>query len=353
MLENLEIQEKLPKAEDVLSNLPLTPKRAETVQRTRQETKDIIKGQSTKKILIFGPCSAWSKNAVIDYFGRMEEILKGTEDKILRIARVYTQKPRTTIGWTGPINQPVLDKEPDIAEGIQYCRKMMLDVIDLGYGIADEALFTHNEGYFLDLLSWVAIGARSTEDAEHRQVASAMDIPVGLKNTTAGEIEKGINSVRSAQNPHVFPYQGYQVRSLGNPYAHLVLRGGNLKSREGNVITGPNNKEVERTLNSMIQQNLNPAIIVDCSHDNTIDKRTGRKDYIRQHCIIDDVLMLMSSSERVRSGVKGFMIESFIEDGNQSENTPVKELEYGKSITDPCMGIEKTKKFIETLYKGL
>ncbi len=352
MLENLEIQEKLPKAEDVLSDLPLNDKGTKMVERTRQETKDIITGQSNKKILILGPCSAWPEDAVVDYFRSMKEVLKETEDKILPIARVYTQKPRTTIGWTGPINQPILNEDPDIARGISYCRKMMLDIIDLGYGIADEHLITHNEGYFSDLLSWVAIGARSTEDAEHRQITSAMNIPVGLKNTTAGEIEKGINSVRSAQSPHVFPYQGNQVRSRGNSYAHLVLRGGNMKVK-GNIITGPNNRKLERTLNLITQQNLNPVLIVDYSHDNSIDMKTDKKDYTRQYDVMTEVLEQMDSSSIVKSGVKGFMIESFIKDGNQSENTPLEELEYGKSITDPCMGIERTKKFIETLYNGL
>ena len=352
MLQNSQVQKELPKAKDLLSQLPLTIKKARTIKRTRQETKDIITGNSNKKILIIGPCSAWPEDAAVDYFERILPILEGTEDKILPIARVYTQKPRTTIGWTGPINQPILNEDPDITMGIPYCRKMMLDIINLDYGIADEHLITHNQGYFSDLLSWVAIGARSTEDAEHRHIASAMDIPVGLKNTTAGEIDKGINSVRSAQSPHVFPYQGNQRRSFGNHYAHLVLRGGNMKVND-NIITGPNNKEVKSALELMIQQKLNPALIVDCSHDNSIDMVTHKKDYTRQYVVMTDVLKQMDSLSIVKSGVKGFMIESFIEDGNQSEKTPLNELVYGKSITDPCMGIEKTKRFIETLYNGL
>ena len=351
MLDNLEIQKKLPTAEEIRSDLPLNPEGAETVERTRQEIKDIITGQSNKKILILGPCSAWPENAVVDYFKRMLPILEGTEDKILPIARVYTQKPRTTIGWSGPINQPILNEDPDIEKGIRYCRKMMLEIIDLGYGIADEHLITHNQDYFSDLLSWVAIGARSTENAEHRHIASGMSIPVGIKNPTSGDSKKGIESVESAQSRHIFPYQGDQAISRGNSLAHLVLRGGNIEVK--GKITGPNHKELKITLDSMIQKNLNPALIVDCSHDNTINIITGKKNYERQYIVMEEILKQMSLSDEVKSGVKGFMIESFIEDGNQSENTPPNELVYGKSITDPCMGIKKTIRFIERLYNGL
>ena len=263
--------------------------------------------------------------------------------------RTYLQKPRTTIGWLGPLNQPDPYAEADLEAGTFYCRKMMIKAVEMGYALADEALFTHNDSYFVDLLSWIAIGARSAEDQEHRIFASMIEHPVGLKNPTSGDLKIAINSVIAAQHPHVFAFQGQQIKTDGNPFAHLILRGGN---GTPNHDTATLEKATEMLIDKKIE---NPSIIVDLSHDNSIDPDTGKKDPSRQGDVFKDVLSSMDNHAAINKSVKGFMAESFIMNGKQdatAKNKP-EELNYGQSITDGCLGIEETKSLLEELAASL
>ena len=259
--------------------------------------------------------------------------------------RVYIQKPRTTKGWTGPVNQPHPLEAPDIEAGARYCRKMMVDVIEMGLPIADEALFTHNARGFLEMLSWVAIGARSTEDQEHRIFASAIDCPVGMKNPTSGMVEIGVNSIVAAQYPHTAVFDGHQGETSGNPYAHLILRGG---------ASGPNYHiehilEAKRAMEK--HQVTNPSIIIDASHDNC--RIAGEKTLERQIQVVHEVMSNLRDFPELKHIVKGFMIESFLKPGNQKldPNNPDAVDLGGLSITDPCLGWEQTEKLLMELVE--
>lgn len=337
------IVQKLPTVEELHEELPLSPELALQVQRDIDEIKDILSGKDTRKILIVGPCSAWPSEAVLDYAKKLLPIKKVVEDVFKIVLRVYIQKPRTTFGWVGPVNQPDPFEAPDLVRGFSYCRKMMLEVIAMGYAIADEAVYTHKKGYFTDLYSWIAIGARSAEDQEHRLFASMLDIPVGMKNPTSGDISIGVNSVIAAQYTHTFAIDGNQIRTNGNEFAHLILRGGG----------GKGNIDIDSLLFSsdiILKKKIkNPSIIIDVSHDNSIDISTGKKNPMLQSEILLNTISTMQSSEALQETVKGFMMESFLLDGSQSaENCILRsDLEYGKSITDGCVGFEKTKEVIE------
>src|SRR3989339_1253024 len=223
---NITIIKKLPIAEEIVQLAPLSENGHEQVARDRQEIRDILSGKDNRLIIIVGPCSAWPKDAVLEYAVKLKALSDKVKDKIKIIMRTYIQKPRTTHGWTGPVNQPDPFSPPDIAEGIKYCRSLMVKIIEMGLPIADEALFTHNAKGFIELLSWVAIGARSVEDQEHRVFASSIECSVGMKNNTSGEIEPAVNGIVAAQSKHTAVFSGYQVETLGNSHAHLVLRGG-------------------------------------------------------------------------------------------------------------------------------
>ena len=330
--------------------LSLSEKLAEQVKKDREEVFDIFEGRDPRKILIVGPCSAWPAEAIVDYATKLKAVSDKVKDKIKVIMRVYTQKPRTTLGWTGPINQPDPFKEPDLEKGITYCRQMMLDVLEAGIPVADEALFTHNEGYFADLISWIAIGARSGEDQEHRIYASLIAHPVGIKNPTAGNLDIATNSVLAAQNSHVFQLGGRQIRTTGNPHAHLVLRGGAGKAN-------CDAESMRKALDLMNEKKIkNASIIVDASHDNSIDPKTGKKDPLLQPEILLDVVKSMKQDGKFMDGIKGFMIESFIKPGKQDmkKANSLEELDVGGlSVTDGCIGIDATKELIEKLGEEL
>lgn len=344
-----EVQKVLPRAAFVRDKFPLTDKLKAQVEQDRKEISDILAGRDDRKILIVGPCSAWPSEAVLEYAQKLKPIADKVSDKLKIIMRAYIQKPRTTVGWVGPVNQPDPYAEPDIEKGIYYCREMMIKVLELGYAIADEAVYTHKKGYFTDLYSYLAIGARSTEDQEHRIFASLVDHPVGMKNTTSGDMATGVNSIIAAQFSHVFVIDGQQIKTSGNPYAHLVLRGGG----------GKPNCDVE-TLKKAIallhkKEVQNPAIVVDISHDNSIDPQTGKKDPLLQPKVLEQVLADMENDEQIASSVKGFMCESYLLDGGQNLNacTKASELEYGKSVTDGCLGLEKTEQMMLALAERL
>lgn len=335
--------------EEIISKLPLTSELKQQIKQDRESISDIIEGKDKRKLLIIGPCSAWPSEAVLEYARRLKPIMLKYSNTIKIILRVYTQKPRTTLGWTGSANQPEPFKAPDLEAGIIYCRKLMLELVGMGFAVCDEAVFTHNEGYFSDMLSYIAIGARSTQDQEHRVYASMIEHPVGLKNPTSGDILTGIQSVLAAQNPHVFLLSGRQIKTKGNPHAHLVLRGGN---SESNATLECLNLCSKLLIEKKV---LFPSLIIDVSHDNSIDPVTGKKDPLMQPKVVEHVLRLLTEQPHLKMLVKGFMVESFLKTGNQNleKAKSVSELDlHGLSITDSCIGFDETIKLIEIVGKN-
>ena len=338
---NMTIIKKMPTVEDVIQQFPLSDKGYEAIAKNKQEVKDILAGRDDRLLMIVGPCSAWPYDSVVEYASRLKELSSKVDNKLKLVMRTYIQKPRTTKGWTGPVNQPDPYGTPDIEEGIKYARSLMVKILEMGVPIADEALFTHNAKGFLELLSWVAIGARSAEDQEHRVFASAIDCAVGMKNPTSGVLKIGVNSVVAAQYPHIAVFNGEQVETHGNKYAHLVLRGGS--------ITGPNHHiENIYAAKQYLEGHgvVNPAVVVDASHDNTLIG--SKKDYKRQPHVIHEVLDNLKYASDVKKLVKGFMVESFIQEGNQSLDKLNAETidKNGLSVTDACLGWEDTEKMI-------
>lgn len=339
-MQNIRSIKKLPSVDEIIQAYPLSKSLQEQVDRDRQDVKNILAGKDSRFLLITGPCSAWPSDAVLEYARRLKQLDAEVNHALKLVLRVYIQKPRTTMGWTGPVNQPDPFAPADIAAGAMYARKLMVDAIAMGLPIADEALFTHNAQGFIELLSWVAIGARSTEDQEHRIFASSIDAPVGLKNPTSGSIPIGINSVIAAQHPHTAVFDSYQVETLGNPYAHLVLRGGEL---------GPNFHLDKLYQSRELLRNKkvsNPAVIVDASHENS--RINGGKDPEFQSDVIREVLHNLRVHPELADTVKGFMLESFIQAGRQELNslTPDTIDLGGLSVTDPCMGWDSTETLI-------
>ncbi len=328
---------------EILKNFSLDKKEKNFVLRQRKEIKDILSSKDRRLIVIVGPCSAWPYDATVEYALKIKKIEESTNDKLKIVLRVYTQKPRTQKGWTGVINQPDPFSEPNIKKGALYARGLMKKITSFELPIADEVLFTHKLKWIEEYLSWVAIGARSSEDQEHRVLASSLDIPVGMKNPTSGFLDIGVNSVVSAQSSHCFYLDGYQVKTSGNKFAHLVLRGGK---------TGPNfqikfiNEAEKLFLKNKVK---NPSIIIDASHDNS------KKDPKKQIDVVKKTLLNIKKEKSAKKLIKGFLIESFLKEGRQdikklNKNTVNRN---GLSITDPCLGFEKTKKLIEFIYKSL
>ncbi|MBU1895917.1 3-deoxy-7-phosphoheptulonate synthase [Patescibacteria group bacterium] len=344
----IKVIKKIPSQEEIEKEMPLSKESQFRILKHRNEVRDILSGKDNRLLMIIGPCAAWPSDAVVDYAGRLAAIKDKLEKKIKIIMRVYTEKPRSTKGWNGPINQPDLCLPPDIPSGIRYARKLMIRIIEMNLPIASEALFIHDSmKFFPDFLSWMAIGARSTEDQEHRIYASAVDCPVGMKNPTSGSVEIGVNSVIAAQNSQVAIFHGYQIESSGNEYAHLVLRGGN---------QGPNFslENILKTQELMEKNKLtNPAIVIDASHDNC--RVDGTKIPSRQLSVVENVLDSVERHEGARNMVKGFMVESFIKAGSQKIDHEKPELvdKSGLSVVDPCIGWQETEDFLFNIYKKL
>jgi len=343
------IQKSLPTATEILAKYPLSVGAMQDVKYHQQEIKDILSGKDDRKLLIIGPCSAWRDEAVLEYARKLKPLADKVQDQIKVVMRVYIQKPRTTIGWLGPINQPDPFVKADLTAGIEYCRQMMVAIAELGLPIADEALFTHNDSYFVDLISWIAIGARSTEDQEHRIFASMIPHPVGMKNPTSGEIKKGVNSIVAAQYSHVFSFHGDQIKTHGNPFAHLILRGGNGQANCDHASL----KEAIGHLQAAKVKN--PSIIVDISHDNSLCKIDKTKKPECQPEILLQVLNDMHSNPEIMQYVKGFMVESFLKAGKQNLKhvNDLSDLEYGQSITDGCLGWAETEAMVLELAQKL
>lgn len=331
------INKKLPSAEEIIQSIPLSIAGHQKILQDRQEINRILEGKDQRLLMVVGPCSAWPKEAVLDYAERLVHLNKKVAHALKLVMRVYIQKPRTTKGWTGPVNQPDPFANPNIEAGIKYTRAMMVKVIEMGLPIADEALFTHNAKVFLELLSWVAIGARSSEDQEHRIFASAINCAVGMKNPTHGSLQIAVNSIVAAQHSHTAVLDGYEVTTDGNAHAHVVLRGSN---HEPNYSI----KHLLEVENHMQKSGIkNPALMIDASHDNCLVN--GKKDASLQPHIIFEILKSIENYPSLRKLVKGFMVESFIQAGNQKidASCPEKTALNGLSITDPCLSFEQTE----------
>ena len=342
---NYTVIKKLPPIEEIIARYPLSKEAEARIEKDRSEVHDIIAGRDDRLLLVVGPCSAWPAAAALEYAKRLKKLSDAVHKKIKIVMRVYIQKPRTIKGWLGPVNQPDPYKVPDIAEGAAYCREMMVKVVELGVPIADEAVFTHNAKGFAELLSWMAIGARSVEDQEHRIFASGSYCAVGMKNSTTGNIEVAVHGIVAAQHKHHAVYDGNQVETNGNPYAHLVLRGGE---------TGPNyGVDDLMRADALFRKHKvkNPAIIVDASHDNS--KVDGAKSTAQQAMVVKEVLAVRGVNPEIRKLVKGFMVESFLKEGSQKIESLTRESidREGLSVTDPCLGWDSTEKLIREIAK--
>jgi len=340
---NFKIIKKLPNIDTIIQEFPLPQKAQQKIAKDRKEIKNIFSGKDHRLLIVVGPCSAWPYKATFHYAQKLQKLNQKLSKKLKIIMRVYTQKPRTSKGWTGPINQPDPFSPPNIEEGMRYARKLMIQILKLGLPIADEAVFPHHAKGFLELLSWVAIGARSTENPEHRIFASAIDCPVGMKNPTSGSIEIAVNSLIAGQNTHTAVMNESQVQTQGNPFAHLVLRGG---------IDRPNYhiEDLYHAKKSLKKAKiLNPAIIVDASHDNC--KIAGIKNPDQQINVVQEVLTTLKSHPDLRKFVKGFMFESFLKNGCQKlENVTQKTLDLrGLSLTDPCLSWDQTEELLKRI----
>ena len=334
---NMDFKRKLPIPQEIKKMYPLDDNLASIKAKNDEEIKKIFTGEDDRLLLIIGPCSADREDAVIDYIKRLRVVQDKVKDAILIVPRVYTNKPRTTgEGYKGMLHQPDPTKESDMLKGIIAIRKLHMDVLkETGFSGADEMLYPDNYRYLNDILSYVAVGARSVENQEHRLVASGLTIPVGMKNPTSGDITVMLNSIRAAQSGHTFIYRGWEVESFGNPLAHAILRGYVNKHGESN----PNYHYEDIALlckHYTADKYQNPALVIDCNHSNS------GKNYLEQIRIAKEVLHSTRHNADIRKIVKGLMIESYIEDGNQHVDGGV----YGKSITDPCLGWEKTEKLI-------
>ena len=335
---------KLPIPKEVKERFPLTPEMAEQKAKNDEEIKKVFSGESDKFLLVIGPCSADYKDAVLDYIHRLREVQEKVKDKIFIVPRIYTNKPRTTgDGYKGMVHQPNPDKEPDMYEGIVAIRDIHMSALkETGFSCADEMLYPDNYRYLSDVLSYVAIGARSVENQQHRLAASGLEVPVGMKNPTSGDLSIMMNAITAAQHSHTFIYRGWEVTSDGNPYAHAIMRG--FVDRDGHSISNYHYEDLQNLSDLYAASGLtNPAAIIDVNHANA-----GKK-YLEQIRITKDILYSMAHNNDIKKLVKGLMIESYIEDGAQKIGENI----YGKSITDPCLGWEKTEKLIYDIAEEL
>ena len=336
---------KLPTPQELKEEFPISEEIKAAKEKRDEEIRRIFTGESDKFLLIIGPCSADNEEAVLDYMHRLAKVAEQVKDKIFIIPRVYTNKPRTTgEGYKGMLHQPDPEGKEDLLAGIIAIREMHARVVrETGFTCAEEMLYPENHRYLSDLLSYVAIGARSVEDQQHRLVASGIGIPVGMKNPTGGDMSVMMNSIIAAQSTQRFLYRGWEVETPGNPLAHSIMRGS--VDKFGRSIPNYHYEDLKQLLDAYAEKSelKNPACIVDTNHSNS-----GKK-YLEQIRIAKDVLHSRRVSNDIRKLVKGLMIESYIEDGAQKIGEGV----YGKSITDPCLGWTKTETLIKDLAEEL
>ena len=339
-MQNMIFKRKLPIPKEIKEQYPLTAELSQVKARRDKEIADVFTGKSSKMVLIIGPCSADREDAVLEYCERLAKLQEPVSDKLILIPRVYTNKPRTTgDGYKGLLHQPDPRKTSDMLEGVIAIRRLHTNVLaSTGLPTADEMLYPDNYRYLSDLLSYVAVGARSVENQEHRLTSSGIDIPVGMKNPTSGDISVMLNSIMAAQHPHTFIYRGWEVDTTGNPLAHAILRG--YVNKHGESMPNYHFEELERLYNAYTAKGLqNMALIVDANHANSAKK------YQEQPRICKEVLHSCRHSGEIKSMVKGFMIESYLEPGCQKIGDGV----YGKSITDPCLGWENTVRLVQDI----
>jgi len=337
-------ERKLPIPKEIKEQYPLTSEYESLVLAREEEVKAIFEGKSDKFILIIGPCSADNEDVVIDYITRLRGVQEKVKDKIFIIPRIYTNKPRTTgDGYKGMLHQPDPTEKPDMLKGIVSIRDLHIRAIrETGFSCADEMLYPENYRYLSDVLCYVAVGARSVENQQHRLTASGIAVPVGMKNPTGGDISIMMNSITAAQHKHTFLYRGWEVNSEGNPHAHAILRG--YVDKRG--VSHPNYhyEDLVQLVETYSKSDLvNPAVIVDTNHANS-----GKK-HLEQPRIAKEVLHSCRYNPDVKKLVKGLMIESYIEDGAQKIGEGI----YGKSITDPCLGWCKTERLIYDIADAL
>lgn len=333
----MDFHKKLPIPQEVKQEYPITEKMAQVKAARDAEIRAVFEGRSDKFILVIGPCSAEHKEPVLEYISRLRKLNEQVSDKIIIIPRIYTNKPRTTgQGYKGMLHQPDPDAKPDMYKGLVAIRQLHLEALrDYDFSCADEMLYPENYRYLSDLLSYVAVGARSVENQQHRLTASGIGAPVGMKNPTGGDLSVMMNSIVAAQSSHTFIYRGWEVTSQGNPYAHAILRG--YVDYAGRSVSNYHYEDLLRVNELYAASDLvNPSVLVDTNHNNS-----GKK-YLEQIRIAKDIVHSRNQNDTIKRLVKGLMIESYLEDGTQGKGEYV----YGQSITDPCLGWEKTERLV-------
>ena len=333
----MNFQRKLPIPQEVKKEYSLSDKMEQVKAERDAQIREVFSGTSDKFILVIGPCSADYSEPVLEYISRLRKVQEQVSDKIIIIPRVYTNKPRTTgQGYMGMLHQPDPDAKPDLYKGIVSLRKLHLEALrDYGFTCADELLYPENYRYLSDLLSYVAVGARSVENQQHRLTASGVEVPAGMKNPMSGDLNVMLNSIKAAQTSHTFLYRGWEVISDGNPFAHAILRG--YVDYAGKSTSNYHYEDLVQLDELYAASGLvNPSVVVDTNHNNS-----GKK-YLEQVRIAKDVVRSRKHNADIKRLVKGLMIESYLEDGAQSIGEHV----YGKSITDPCLGWEMTERLI-------
>ena len=341
---NMNFVGKLPIPQEIKEQYPLSDTAAAVKAQRDREIQKIFAGEDDRMVLVIGPCSADREDAVLEYIGKLRDVQDKVADKLLIIPRIYTNKPRTTgAGYKGMLHYPDPNEKPNLIKGVIAIRKLHMKALtEFGLSSADEMLYPENHRYLSDLLSYVAVGARSVENQQHRLTASGLDIPVGMKNPTSGDLSIMMNAVYAGQHGHTFCYRGWEVHSEGNEYTHAILRG--YVDQYGNAFPNYHYEDMIR-LTALYEESglVNPAVIVDTNHSNS-----GKK-YAEQPRIAKEVLHSCRYDSAVRRLVKGFMIESYLEDGCQKVNGGV----YGQSITDPCIGWDKTERLIYDIAEVL
>ncbi len=341
---NMIFERKLTIPKELKEMYPLKPALRETVEKRNKEISDIFTGKSDKFVMIIGPCSADREDSVLDYISRLREVQEKVKDEIFIIPRIYTNKPRTTgAGYKGMLHQPDPESKPDMLKGIIAIRELHMRALEeTGFSCADEMLYTENYKYLDDVLAYVAIGARSVEDQQHRLTSSGIEVPVGMKNPTSGDLSVMMNAINAAQHKHTFIYRGWEAHSQGNPLAHAILRG--YTDRYGKSFPNYHYEDIINVGKLYDEQGLeNPAIVIDTNHANS------GKDPFEQPRIAKEIVFNMKYDSKVKSLVKGIMTESYIVDGCQKVGGGV----YGQSITDACIGWEKTERLIYDIAEAL
>ena len=334
---NMQFLKRIPTAEEIFEELPFPAHMREVKSARDRDIKNILEGKDGRFLLIIGPCSADNEASVCEYIGRLARVQEEVRDSILMIPRIYTNKPRTTgEGYKGMLHQPDPGRETDLCEGIKAIRRLHIKALcEFHMPAADEMLYPENFVYLSDLLSYHAVGARSVENQQHRLTASGVGLPVGMKNPTSGDLSVAINSIKAAQHPHRFIYNGWEVRTAGNPYAHAVLRGA--VDGSGRNIPNYHYEDLAAFAKEYLTEGLqNPAVIVDTNHANSM------KRFYEQPRIAEEVLISRKYDKTLAKIVKGLMMESYLVEGRQNIGENI----YGKSITDACLGWEDTERLI-------